>query len=51
MMDWAGDVKDLFVVNSSPGMIYKNLLVLGTRVDEGTPAAPGHVRAYDVTNR
>ncbi|MEO6720008.1 MAG: PQQ-binding-like beta-propeller repeat protein [Ferruginibacter sp.] len=42
------DVKDLFVVNSSPGMIYKNLLVLGARVDEATPAAPGHIRAYDV---
>ncbi len=42
------DVKNLFVVNSSPGIVYKDLLILGTRVDEAPPAAPGHVRAYDV---
>ena len=42
------DVKDLFVVNSSPGIIFKNLLILGTRVDEAPPSAPGHIRAYDV---
>lgn len=42
------NVSDLFVVNTSPGTIYKNLLILGTRVDEGLPSAPGHIRAYDV---
>jgi quinoprotein glucose dehydrogenase len=42
------DTKDLFVVNTSPGIIYKNLLILGTRVDEQPPAAPGHIRAFDV---
>ncbi len=42
------DVSDLFVVNTSPGTVYKNLLILGTRVDEAPPAAPGHIRAYDV---
>jgi quinoprotein glucose dehydrogenase len=42
------DVKDLFVVSTSPGVVYKNLLILGTRVDEAPPAAPGHIRAYDV---
>jgi quinoprotein glucose dehydrogenase len=42
------DVKNLFVVNTSPGTVYKNLLILGTRVDEAPPAAPGHIRAYDV---
>jgi quinoprotein glucose dehydrogenase len=42
------EVDDLIVVNTSPGMIYKNLLILGTRVDENSPAAPGHIRAYDV---
>ncbi|MBK5277369.1 MAG: PQQ-binding-like beta-propeller repeat protein [Bacteroidia bacterium] len=42
------DVHDLFVVNSSPGIVYKNLIILGTRVDEAPPAAPGHIRAYDV---
>lgn len=42
------DVSSLFVTASSPGVIYKDLLILGTRVSEGTDAAPGHIRAYDV---
>ena len=42
------EVSDLIVVNTSPGVIYKDLLILGTRVDENSPAAPGHIRAYDV---
>jgi quinoprotein glucose dehydrogenase len=41
------DVKDLFVTNGSPGMVYKDMIVMGTRVDEGPAAAPGHVRAFD----
>lgn len=42
------DVSDLFVVSTSPPMIYNDLLILGTRVDEAPPSAPGHIRAYDV---
>jgi quinoprotein glucose dehydrogenase len=42
------DVKDLYVTSTSPGIIYKDLLILGTRVAEGGDAAPGHIRAYDV---
>lgn len=42
------DVSDLFVTATSPGIIYKDLLILGTRVSEGSDAAPGHIRAYDV---
>ena len=42
------DVTNLFVTASSPGIIYKDLLIMGTRVDEGPAAAPGHIRAYDV---
>lgn len=42
------DVKDLYVVSTSPGIIYKDLLIMGTRVAEGGDAAPGHIRAYDV---
>jgi quinoprotein glucose dehydrogenase len=41
------DVKDLFVVATSPGIIYKDLLIMGSRVSEGSDAAPGHLRAYD----
>ncbi len=33
----------------TPGVIYKNLLIMGSRVSEGPgPAAPGHIRAFDV---
>ncbi|MEO5562217.1 MAG: pyrroloquinoline quinone-dependent dehydrogenase, partial [Chitinophagaceae bacterium] len=41
------DVKDLFVTATSPGIIYKDLYILGSRVDEGPAAAPGHIRAFD----
>ncbi|MEO6931070.1 MAG: PQQ-binding-like beta-propeller repeat protein, partial [Chitinophagaceae bacterium] len=41
------DVANLYVTSTSPGIIYKDLLVVGTRVNEANPAAPGHVRAYD----
>jgi len=33
---------------TSPGVIYKELMILGGRVSETLPASPGHVRAYDV---
>lgn len=42
------DVTDLFITATSPGIIYKDLLIMGSRVDEGPAAAPGHIRAYDV---
>lgn len=42
------DVADLFITATSPGVIYKDLLIMGSRVDEGAAAAPGHIRAYDV---
>ncbi|WPV01934.1 pyrroloquinoline quinone-dependent dehydrogenase [Mucilaginibacter sp. cycad4] len=42
------DVKNLYVASTSPGTIYKNLIIVGTRVSEDAAAAPGHIRAYDV---
>ncbi len=43
------DVSKLFVISNTPGAVYRDLLILGTRVAEGPgPAAPGHIRAYDV---
>jgi quinoprotein glucose dehydrogenase len=33
---------------TSPGAIYRNLLILGSRVNESYDASPGHIRAYDV---
>ncbi|HEY8931152.1 MAG TPA: PQQ-binding-like beta-propeller repeat protein [Mucilaginibacter sp.] len=37
-----------YVSGTTPGVIYKDLLIIGARVDESEDAAPGHVRAYDV---
>ena len=37
-----------FVSGTTPGIIYKDLLIIGARVDESEDAAPGHIRAYDV---
>jgi quinoprotein glucose dehydrogenase len=42
------NVQQLYVACTSPGIIYKDLLIIGTRVSETTPAAPGSIRAYDV---
>jgi len=33
---------------TSPGVVYKDLLIVGGRVSEGLPASPGSIRAYDV---
>jgi quinoprotein glucose dehydrogenase len=32
---------------TSPGVVYRDLLILGGRVSETLPASPGHIRAYD----
>jgi quinoprotein glucose dehydrogenase len=42
------DVSDRYISNSSPGIIYKDLIIVGSRVDEGPPAAPGDIRAFNV---
>ncbi len=37
-----------YISGTTPGVIYKDLLIIGARVDESEDAAPGHIRAYDV---
>lgn len=41
------DPEKLFVNASSPGVVYKDLLIQGTALGEGYDAAPGFIRAYD----
>ncbi|MEQ1948114.1 MAG: PQQ-binding-like beta-propeller repeat protein [Bryobacteraceae bacterium] len=36
------------LVMTTPGVIYKDLLILGGRTPEALPAPPGDIRAYDV---
>lgn len=40
--------KEMYVTATSPGIIYHDLYILGSRVNETADAAPGHIRAYDV---
>ena len=43
------DVFFLSVGNNTPGLVWKDLLILGSVTGEGPqPCAPGHIRAFDV---
>jgi quinoprotein glucose dehydrogenase len=37
----------LGVAATSPGVVFEDLIIMGSAVSESLPAAPGHVRAYD----
>ena len=37
-----------YISNNTPGVVYKNLYIVGMRVAESADAAPGSVRAYDI---
>lgn len=39
---------ELSLVVTSPGTIYKNLIIMGSATGEGYDASPGHIRAYNV---
>jgi quinoprotein glucose dehydrogenase len=38
----------VWVKPTSPGIIYRDLIILGSEVSESYDAAPGHIRAYNV---
>jgi quinoprotein glucose dehydrogenase len=42
------DPNNIAVFATTPGVIYKDLLIMGFRTSENAPAAPGTIRAYDV---
>lgn len=42
------EAQDLVVLSNTPGVIYRDFLIMGMRVSEGLPAAPGHIRAFNV---
>ena len=43
------DISGMSYEMTTPGVIFEDLIILGTACDEGPePAAPGHVRAFDV---
>ncbi len=43
-----GDSKASFAAMTSPGVIYKDLIIVGFRLPETKPALHGDIRAYDV---
>ena len=46
-LDHTSDVPPA-VAGTTPGIVYRDLLIIGMRLSEGSDAAPGHIRAYDV---
>ncbi len=44
------DPHSVWVKPTSPGIIYDDLIIMGSEVSESHDAAPGHLRAYDVRN-
>ena len=42
------NIGNAYVVATSPGVVYHDLLIQGTRVGEEEGSAPGDIRAYDV---
>jgi quinoprotein glucose dehydrogenase len=41
-------VEGLSVSSSTPGVVFEDLLIMGSTVPEALPSAPGDIRAYDV---
>ncbi|MFH5882703.1 PQQ-binding-like beta-propeller repeat protein [Halalkalibaculum sp. DA3122] len=42
------DPATISVKSPSPGMIYEDLIIMGSATGEGYASAPGHIRAYNV---
>jgi quinoprotein glucose dehydrogenase len=42
------DPKTQTVTLTTPGVVYKDLLIVGSLVSEGLPSSPGFIRAYDL---
>lgn len=42
------DVSSLSVRATSPGIVFKDIFIIGSAVSEGGDAAPGYIRAFDV---
>ncbi|RPJ86567.1 MAG: pyrroloquinoline quinone-dependent dehydrogenase, partial [Acidobacteria bacterium] len=42
------DPETLSVSANTPGIVYKDLLILGSLISEDLPAAPGDIRGYDL---
>ncbi len=43
-----GDYREHSIALTTPGIVYKDLIIVGGRMPETHPAAPGDIRAFDV---
>jgi len=52
MLDLHSDLgetaQSLYVAMTSPGVVFEDQIIIGTRVAESAAAAPGHIRSYDI---
>ncbi|MGO4291931.1 outer membrane protein assembly factor BamB family protein [Chitinophaga sp. RAB17] len=46
--DMGRNMDQLYITSTTPGIIYQDLIIVGTRVAEEAGGAPGYIRAYDV---
>lgn len=42
------NVEDKFVISSTPGTLFEDLIIMPLRISEGTDAARGHIQAFNV---
>ena len=42
------DPESITISATSPGIVYKDLLIMGSLTAENLPSAPGHIRAFDM---
>ena len=42
--------RNKFVISSTPGAIFENLIIMPLRLSEGADAAPGYIQAFDVVS-
>jgi quinoprotein glucose dehydrogenase len=42
------DPQGITITSTTPGVVYRDLLLLGSLVSEALPSAPGHIRAFDL---
>src|SRR5215467_2493128 len=42
------DPREITISNTTPGAVYKDMLIIGALTSEDLPAAPGDIRAFDV---
>ena len=42
------EVSNLSIRNTTPGVIYQDLIIVGSSMNEGGDAPPGHIRAFNV---